>query len=81
MKVKLKHPKSFNFNKKTGHFHFYYDLVKKRLGLKKQFISFDSFKYNEGFKFYLKDLKGNVISHPDGSPELFSSSLFEKLKA
>ena len=29
MKVKLKTPKEFDFNKTSGHYHFTYDLVKK----------------------------------------------------
>ena len=79
-RVKLKKPKEFDFNKMDGHQHFYYDLAKEKLGLKRIFIVFQDYSYYGRWTYHLKYLNGDVVMDSLNCVEAFPASWFNVIK-
>jgi len=75
-RVKLKNPNEIDFNKKTGQYHFQYENLKDKIGLKKIFIIHQEYNFYGVMKYHLKDLKGNFVTS-FGQLESLSASMFK----
>jgi hypothetical protein len=79
MKVKLKTPKEFDFNKTSGHYHFTYDLVKQELGLRKIYDVINHYVFYKKPKIELS-YKGQIIRNASGMNEVYCKSMFKIIK-